>query len=481
MTKLSTIATFAGLLALLSFAQAGDKPVKNAEPTKTMVPVVSVRIHPAALPTPALKYHLLPTFLERTPGNAMPLYGKAAAFILESNHWDKTDWRQDQVGKWLQTPLDAIPRDKARQALGGFYGAMGQVELATKRDQCDWDMSLRQGHVFEILLPEVSEVRWFSYLFALRARLQMAEGKYGEALLSLQVGYSMARQIAEQPFLVSGLVGMSIVARMNYQLLALCQLPNAPNLYWSITALPHPMIDLRKSVEAEYDGLYLQFPQLQTVRRAQYTPEQWNQELRDVVGKLDQLPTVTGTTPAPPTPEPAVVASHLLAAAPAAKKDLIALGYSQKEVDAMPLAKIALLHTVETFDQLRDDVFKWSHLPYWQAREGLDQFAHDLPSLKRRELIPIASVVLPCVGAFVSAGATTERQLAALRCIEALRLYAAVHNGKLPATLDEIKEVPIPLNPVTGKPFGYHLEGQTAVLDADGGSVAEQYRINVAK
>ena len=92
--------------------------------------------------------------------------------------------------------------------------------------------------------------------------------------------------------------------------------------------------------------------------------------------------------------------------------------------------------------------------------------------------------LLPPFPSPCSAFARTERQLAAIRCIAALRIYAAAHDGELPATLDEIKEVPIPLNPVTGKAFRYHLEGKTAVLDADGGLTSTprpQYRIVVAK
>ena len=70
--------------------------------------------------------------------------------------------------------------------------------------------------------------------------------------------------------------------------------------------------------------------------------------------------------------------AHLLAAVPKAKADLIAVGYSQKELDAMPPAQIVLLHIVETYDQIRDDFFKWCNLPYWQAKEGLEAFDRDL-------------------------------------------------------------------------------------------------------
>ena len=48
-----------------------------------------------------------------------------------------------------------------------------------------------------------------------------------------------------------------------------------------------------------------------------------------------------------------------------------------------------------------------------------------------------------------------------MRHVEALRLYAAGHDGKLPAKLSDIS-VPLPVDPVTGKPFDYAVEGATA-------------------
>ena len=139
---------------------------------------------------------------------------------------------------------------------------------------------------------------------------------------------------------------------------------------------------------------------------------------------------------------------------------------------------------METYDEYRDDLMKWWHLPYWQAHEGIEAACRKLESAKKRELIPIPSVILPTATAPFAAFAGIDRQFAAIRCIEALRLYAAAHHGELPATLEEIKEVPVPLNPMTGKPFPYHLEGKTAVLDADGGltnTPRPQYRVVVAK
>jgi hypothetical protein len=54
-----------------------------------------------------------------------------------------------------------------------------------------------------------------------------------------------------------------------------------------------------------------------------------------------------------------------------------------------------------------------------------------------------------------------EQRIALLRHVEALRLYAAEHDGKLPEKLSDI-EVPLPVDPFTGKPFAYKVEGGTA-------------------
>ena len=43
-------------------------------------------------------------------------------------------------------------------------------------------------------------------------------------------------------------------------------------------------------------------------------------------------------------------------------------------------------------------------------------------------------------------------------------MYAAGHDGKLPATLADMKEVPIPADPLTGKSFEYTVDGENATL-----------------
>jgi len=59
-----------------------------------------------------------------------------------------------------------------------------------------------------------------------------------------------------------------------------------------------------------------------------------------------------------------------------------------------------------------------------------------------------------------------DRHVAALQCVEAIRLYAAAHDGKFPKELISITEVPVPNDPVMQKPFVYRRTGYNAVLEA---------------
>lgn len=58
-----------------------------------------------------------------------------------------------------------------------------------------------------------------------------------------------------------------------------------------------------------------------------------------------------------------------------------------------------------------------------------------------------------------------DRHVAALQCLEAIRLYAAAHDGKFPNQLSDITQVPVPDDSVTRKPFIYNRTGSKAVLE----------------
>ena len=153
----------------------------------------------------------------------------------------------------------------------------------------------------------------------------------------------------------------------------------------------------------------------------------------------------------------------------AAKKLLLDEGRPKELVDAMPHVQVALAAALRQYNESFDELMKWQGLPYWEAQPAMDRLEerfHQEQDDKDGPAIPLARLFLPLVKKVFGARTRIDRRVAALRCVEAVRLYAAAHDGKLPASLDDIRQVPIPDDPVTGKPFGYRLVGDRAFFSS---------------
>jgi hypothetical protein len=158
------------------------------------------------------------------------------------------------------------------------------------------------------------------------------------------------------------------------------------------------------------------------------------------------------------------LAGVVAATYPDAKKHLLKNGRSAEQVEAMPSLQAVLIYVLDEYDRWRDDTLKWAELPYYQAGPGLIQTRRQLESLgPSLRVLPLIQV-MPAVERVSFARARLERKLAGLRCVEALRMYAASHEGKLPGTLAEVSDVPIPRDFVTGRPFDYALKGDRSIL-----------------
>jgi hypothetical protein len=446
---------------------ADDKP----QPDPNEPQITRLTIHPVEPPAIAMKHRLLPRYLDFVPGNAAVQYLKAA---LPESGGPKVQEAQEQLAELLEQPLDKFDVEQARKVLREEIGdtQFAYLRWASIREECEWNLPIREQQLFSILLPEVQQLRMYGRPLALRARVQIVEGKFDEAVETLRVGYALARNIVRGPTLIHALVGAAITSMMNKQLLELIESPGAPNLYWSIAALPEPFIDVRRAIDLESDGIYLIFPQLKGVATANLTEQQWT-------ARLAELGTSLSTLRPEDIPEDNRIADWkqklargVGAAGMAilyyhrAKADLEKYGWSKADLEKMAMAQVVLVHMNETYEILRDDMFKWFHIPLWQAEEAMQRVDDNVKSIAHdREILPLAALLLPAVNASRFAVVRVDRQFAAIRTVEALRFYAAKHDGKLPDKLDDIKEVPVPLDPVTGKSFDYKLDGDTATLE----------------
>lgn len=452
--------------ALVSAGLAADK---NENPT------IKIQLHPAPAPCPALKYELLPPLLDRRPGNALTQYLKAPSEYtgLYSNRkfWDLLD-------DWTGTPLPELRKQRVERAEDVAYpltrpfgkapnDLLEQLYMGARCEQCDWAMPIREYDYDAMLLAEIQSIRNPARILAVRARLQIADGKYDEAIETLQTGYALGRHVAQGPYSVQCLVGAAIGGIMSKQVETFVQQPGAPNLYWALMSLPRPMVDCRMAFEAESSKLYLAHPELRDLDKKRYPPEQWQQLLQQTADRWPALMRVDWSGKPLTDAERNQILQTLLDQYPEAKKDLIAKGRAAAEVEAMPVAQAVLVYTLQTYDELRDDLYKWFWLPYPEAAKRLDQAENQW---KDR---PKAHGAFSSLAAYYKnlltvkrASARIDRNVAALEILEAIRLHGASHDGRLPENLSDITEVYIPSDPLRGEPFLYHREGNTAILES---------------
>ncbi len=420
-------------------------------------PPVKLTLHPASEPRPALQYQLLPKFLERIPGNAAVYYGKVTA---EQRPFFSNQEKLDKIEQWRKAPMEELRHDDVQLRLGTIEYFLDQ---ATRCEYCDWQLPIRETLFYTILLPELQQTRQFGRIIGTKARIHVARGEFEEAIRALRIGYALGQDAAEGETLVNALVGMAICNIMSDQVLEFVQQPDAPNLYWALTKLPRPLIDIREATEAEMHAIELSFPEVRDWENATGTAAQWSERLHTFYHKLAEM---SGDSKMKANAQRAMVTASSIRGYPMAKRALIERGLSPEIAEAMPVGQIILLYTMQTYRDLRDDLFKWFSVPYPEFRERTDAAMTELRRsvIERREIVPVAGVFLPAVQASRTAVVRNDRQIAVLRVIEAIRMYAADHDGQLPRALSNVTKVPVPGDPLTGKPFDYRVDGEVAYL-----------------
>ncbi len=434
---------------------------EDAANQESKIKTVKITLHPMAEPQPALKYKLLPAFIDLKPGNAAVFYNKLTAeslgFFGNSDMWDK-------AAEWTEAPLAELCDEKVRSVILGWSWKVKEIKRASQCEYCDWQVPIRE-YGYATPLPELQQTRSYGRLLAPYARLQIAEGKYDDAIQTLQAGYTLGRHVANGPTLVHNLVGCAIVGLMSEQAMELIQQPEAPNLYWALSDLPRPIIDLRSGTYAEYDFLFINFPDLKNLETKELAPDQWRVLFQQTMAKAENF---TNASPKNKFMPMVLTASLLIDGYPRAKTFLIERGWPADKVEDMPVCQVVMIAELRQFEEIQDEMFKWMYLPYSEAMAGMKKAEAKMMQFFRggQEIMPLASVLLPAVSAAKAAEARTERTVAVLRVFEAIRLYGAAHGGQLPEKLSDITEVPIPIDPMHGTAFIYHRLEDAAILES---------------
>jgi hypothetical protein len=415
--------------------------------------LISMTVDPAATPSPALRYVLLPEYSEMNPGN--PIQALMKCFMEQQKFFfDKQEVERRE--SLLTMPLAELPAGE----LAGYGGnALRQADWAARLDQADWQIMLqmkRDG--IGTLIPDVQQMRLIASALKVRFRGEVAAGRFDQAVRTAKTLFAMSRHLGEHPTFVGELVGIAVANVAIGPLDEMLQQPGCPNLYWALTFLPTPLVPLDAGADGERHWVRPLFHDLDNGHAMSAA------ELAKLIEQIDvQYGDVEGL-PSPVVRHWVDERSKDEKYLATARRRLAGSGIVEERLRTFPAEQVILLDEQRACGERHDDVLKLVHLPTWQV----DELTARIMSQPK----PLFDTA-PQVAKVRRAQARLDQRIALLRHVEALRLYAAEHDGKLPARLSDVS-VPLVEDPFTGKPFRYEVQGNTAHLRGSAPAAEEQ-------
>jgi hypothetical protein len=411
--------------------------------------VVRLKAQPMAAPKPALKYQLLPELRELNPGNPAQSYLKC--FAEQQIFFFNKEVAAERL-RYLAMPLAELPAEKLLD-----YGrhALRQADWSARLDALDWQMLRHlQTEGLDVPTPELGLLQMLGPALQVRFRAEVARRRFDDAIRTAKTMFALARHLGEHPTESGNLMGLSVAYQALGTLEEMLQQSGCPNLYWALTDLPCPLVDLRKGLQGDRT---LVEADLQRLRDDVPMTEE---QLDKIVGRLSGA---IGFAREQSGEAPRSLRAELTARVKdsdrvrAARRRLVEAGCAEDRVGKFPAAQVILLDEKRDYEIRCDEGLKLMALAPWQidALSGSQEQGHGGDGLFN-DLLPNALRDRLAAGRL-------EQRIAFLRHVEALRLYAADHDGRLPQALAEVS-LPLPPDPFTGMSFVCKLEGATVHL-----------------
>lgn len=434
----------------------------QADPTST----TPLSVSPAGPPAPALKYELLPRGTDKREGNAAIGYYQAL-LIRPPGPLDSAKAKKlaEQEAAFHDAPLGELSARELTEFLKPYRTSLATADQAARYTRCDWQRENQlSGEGLFSLMPELQQHRELARLLALRIRLAAVESQFDEATGALKTGFQHAKHVGEGPSLISLLVGLALANVHLKRIEDVIQRPGSPNYYWALTTLPQPLIDPRPGLDGEEAYLRSVLPALKAIESGPISADQATLAIDQLVQSYREPGNDAGIRTL--ATKVGIVGYASLYHAQA-KKDLIERGRTAKELDAMPPVQVVLLRGIGVYRELMDDRRKLFSLPHADARTLFSVQQERLKSLREGSdpMVSLFSLTVPAVEKVYESFARTERRIALLRAVEAVRLHTAA-TGKPPVRLAEVTAVPVPVDPHTGKPFEYATDERTVRITA---------------
>ncbi|MCA9184956.1 MAG: hypothetical protein KDA99_05030 [Planctomycetales bacterium] len=401
----------------------------------------------SSVPRRPTEIRLLPADTELEDGNA--------AVVLLRMIWEQQHFMQNvapQIDDLAQLPFDD-PKVANDFHFDNFYRQMRHA--AYMRD-AKWEYPLNQRPLSMVLLPDVQGMRQFAGRgMKLWINQRLASQDHLDAIEGLRVQLACARHVSKTPFLVSHLVAYSVADAALDNCETLMSRPRSPNLYYALGMLPEHLGDVASALQWEAVMLERSLPSLDSPWPDYEDAEAWERVAADFSQFMEmELAEPLGAI------EAAELSARMLAAA---------TGYLSKvmEFSATKLAKmtpqaIVTIWVLELNRMVQAEVEAAYALPQPQA---IAQLLEISKAIEER----VASIKAPATPFLRQPWRTYlglnrfQRRVKYLQTIEAIRDYAAKHEGKLPSSLADLS-LPVPHDPLTSTDFEYQLADGQATL-----------------
>ncbi len=428
-------------------------------------------------PTPALSVRFIDDPVDQKDWNAAVFYLKAIGFPSEdpariqlNEIWknaaiqasnEKRDTNSVKPFVWENMNPKMLPIEEVKEYLELHEPQFRCLDEAQQCKSANFERHLEDlASPISVLLPEVSQFRNLCRSQLIRCRLAIAENRIADAIAVLRQQFSLAYHVGNDQFIVSNLVGISIAKLALDDCLRIIEHDECPNLYWAYATLPKPLVTLENSLGFERRLLLEQVKLLKEVDLQPREEAFWDQIMESIASMYLESE-IEGWSdlnlPSAKTKLQSMIDRSLDQAKEYLKYASIA---SEEQLQSLAPTHLAMLALVTYYRERADNMAKWAHVPYHQLRmNSLYQkfVSEESNDITVGELTQVCNQFLVTTQIY-PAQAQVARKIALLQTIEAVRMYAAEHDGALPESLDETP-VPAVLDPVTGKHFEYKHTG----------------------
>jgi hypothetical protein len=229
------------ILAILCVAATVNG--QTAGSTDTNSPRTATLALQAAKIDTGTKYTLLVSGAELKTGDAAAFYKKAIEAL-------PANLNVAQLRDWTKVPFDKLPQSEVAAFLQQAQPALQSTRQGAACKDCNWP-AFRPG----VQVDGLPGYRNMAYILCAKARLEIAQKRYDDAVDTLRTGITMAKHIGESPSIVQSLVGIAMESLMLESTDDLAQAKGSPNLYTGLKALPRPLIDVEKPIANELKAL----------------------------------------------------------------------------------------------------------------------------------------------------------------------------------------------------------------------------------